>query len=340
MGLSWSGTVGRASVGGNQDSLLNGSSAAADLGGLTAILNSSALKASLQALSSNTDSVSVQYPRQVTVSNRSVTMSALEKVPVKDTTTTTDTNSDSQTQTEVNYIDVGTNITILPRIIDDNKIKMNINIKVSSIARYETIDNNDYPVVAEREYKTEAIVDDGYTLAIGGLRGSSLTDKTSEVPVISKLPLLGELFKHRSRSHSDTNLLIFISPQVLKENRGGMKEDPNFIVAKDQDYPERRTFKGTKDEEYTDVLLSLDGMDHEIDVQSQRVYEGLGIDGVEKTLRSLQNELALMKVRVREIALKNPNKDVSQATQKIEKYTADINELRKNINKRKAIFDR
>jgi hypothetical protein len=329
LGFQWSGSLGSSTVSSGADM--------ASSGGLTAILSSSALTASLQALNSNSNSVSVQYPRQVTVSNRSVTMSAVEKVPVQDTSTETDSSdSSSTTQTDVEYIDVGTNITILPRVLDDNKVQMNISIKVSSIARYETIGGEDYPVVAERNYKTEAIVENGYTLAIGGLKGNSVSDTSTDVPVLSKIPLVGALFRQHDRSRSDTNLIIFISPAILGEYKGGVKTNPQFILPRDKDYSVRKPFTGDSDASYTDVMLALGGMDRSIKELAQQSREGISLEEAKQSAQALENEIELIQVRLREIALKQPDKDVTGATRQTEQYLRDIHELRRSIDKQDA----
>jgi type II secretory pathway component GspD/PulD (secretin) len=310
----------------------------AGLGGLTAILDSSDFSASIRALSSDSETSSVQYPRQVTIANRPVSISSVESVPVQQTTTTTDTSDTSQTQTQVEYIDVGTRISILPRIIDDTKVKMDIAISFSSITGYKLIDGNEYPIKAERTYKTQAIVDSGYTLAIGGLKQTSSTDSTTAVPVVSRVPLIGSLFKQRSKTASDKNLLIFISPIVLDEYRGGVKDEPEFVTPRDKDYAQRRTFQGTLDESYTDIMLALGGMEQSIVDISQRIKEGIATAQLKSKVDLLENELQLIRIRLQEIALEQPNKDISPATRLVTQYLRDIDELRRSISKSRSLL--
>lgn len=312
-------------------------------GGLQATLTSGQLRAKLALLDSDSNTTSIQYPRQVTIANRTVTLSSVIQQPVQDTSTESDTSTGSggtSTQTSVTYIPIGINITILPQIIDENKIKMGIAISVSTIVGEETIDGNKYPIVSERTYNTEAIVQNGYSLAIGGLKGVSNRDAYSGLPFLSKLPIAGGLFKSRTKSHTDTNLLIFISPTILDEYRGGVENDPKFILPRDKDYPERRIFEGTDEESYTDIMLALAGMEREVQLYAQQVKEQVAIESLRLKIDERENELKLMQVRLEEIALQQPQKDVSQASGQIQQYLKDLNELRRSISKNRNLFQR
>lgn len=307
----------------------------------TAILNVSDFQATLTMLDSDASTSSVQYPRQVTISNRPVAMASVQQVPIKQSQTSTDTSVGSggtQEQTTITYINVGTNISVLPRIIDENKVQMDISVTVSTIITYDEIENNKYPVVAQRDYKTQAIVESGYTLAIGGLKEVSNSDTYSGLPVLSKVPVMGALFRNRSKTHKDTNLMIFISPTILSEYRGGVKSEPQFVLPRDKDYPERRIFQGTADESYTDIMLALGGMDREILLYAQQSKEQTSPKALMGKISERQNELKLMQVRLQEIALQQPEKDVSQAAQQIEQYLNDLNDLRSSINQRRSLL--
>lgn len=307
-------------------------------GSNSATLNWDQFQLAMSALDKDSNTTTVHYPRQVTISNRPVAMASVQQIPIRQTSTTTDTSSASQQQTTINYINVGTNISVLPRIIDSNKVQLDISVTVSSIADTTKIDNNDYPIVAQRDYKTQAIVESGYTLAIAGLKDLSHSRTYEGVPILSKLPVAGALFRNVDKKHSDSNLMIFITPTVLHEYRGGVKEQPQFITPRDQDYPSRSNFKGTADETYTDIMLALGGVQHQIDEYAQRNKEQYAPKDLLNQIDECENQLKLMQVRLKEIALQQPNKDVSEANTKIKLYIKDLNELRRSIRKHRSIL--
>lgn len=310
---------------------------------LTAILDTKDFTATLKALDSDSSTNSVQYPRQVTISNRPVAMASVEQVPIRQSSTTTDTSTTSggvQQQSTISYINVGTNISVLPRIIDDNKVMMDISVTVSTIIDNTTIGEDTYPVVAQRDYKTQAIVENGYTLAIGGLKGTTNSNTYSGVPMISKVPVFGALFRSTAKTHKETNLMIFISPTILDEYRGGVKDEPQFVIPHDKDYPQRRVFQGSPDESYTDIMLALGGMDREIKLYAQMGEEQNSPKMIQAKIAERENELKLMQVRLQEIALEQPEKDVSQAAQQIDQYLNDLNDLRSSITQRGSVLFR
>jgi|GEM_PF-2225267 Flp pilus assembly secretin CpaC len=308
-------------------------------GGMTALLSGSGLHAALDLLQSDSHTVTSQYPRQVTLSNHSVSMSSLVQVPVVVASTSTSVSGgSSQNQSQIETVPVGINITVLPRIIDDNKILMDISVSSS-----ENLDNipvstgGTYPEVAQRTYTTEAIVQSGYTLAIGGLKELSKSDSYTGIPVLSQMPVIGTLFRHRAQSSSDSNLMIFISSVILPEYRGGVQKNPQFMTPHDKDYPAYKAFQGNGDESYTDIMLCLAGMEHHIQEYSNRANEGMDVKEVLYEIKASQNELKLMKVRLKEIALEQPNKNIMEADQKIDQYSKDLNELRGTIAKQQSI---
>ena len=71
-------------------------------------------------------------------------------------------------------------------------------------------------ILNKREFKTVLTVDDGEILAIGGLLDDNERKTLARIPLLSDIPLLGELFKSRSRSRTKTNLMVFIRPTIVR----------------------------------------------------------------------------------------------------------------------------
>lgn len=112
-------------------------------------------------------------------------------------------------------------VSIVPRIsvseTKDNTVNLTVTI---SIDEYKSTSDN---TRITREVRTIATVNTGDILALGGLIRSNETDSVGETPVLSQLPIVGWLFKRRTRTKARTNLTVFISPTVIQPRlRGGI----------------------------------------------------------------------------------------------------------------------
>ena len=90
---------------------------------------------------------------------------------------------------------------------------MKIKIQKDDIA---SITPTGEPALSTNEAKTELLVNDGDTIVIGGILKSSVTTGSSGWPGLKNIPLLGWLFKTETKSSSNTELLIFITPTIVQ----------------------------------------------------------------------------------------------------------------------------
>ncbi len=106
---------------------------------------------------------------------------------------------------------------VVPTITSDNRVFLSLNVKKDEVLRF--IDLGDFgsvPEIAKREINTAVLVEDGQTVVIGGVY--EFTDRTSisKVPFLGDIPFLGNLFKKKGRSKEKAELLIFVTPKVLR----------------------------------------------------------------------------------------------------------------------------
>ncbi|MFL5450695.1 MAG: type IV pilus secretin family protein, partial [Myxococcales bacterium] len=78
---------------------------------------------------------------------------------------------------------------------------------------------NGQPSISRREAKTEVLVKDGDTTVIGGIYTRQNSEAFNEVPYLSKIPILGWLFKKKAISDNRTELLIFITPRIVNRSQ-------------------------------------------------------------------------------------------------------------------------
>jgi type IV pilus assembly protein PilQ len=114
------------------------------------------------------------------------------------------------------FIDANLKLTVTPHVTNDGYIKMIIKVKR---------DNPDYAVVSafgtpridKKEAITEVLIKDNAIAVIGGIYTIDRSQGTTGVPLLNKIPLLGWLFKKESNADDRKDLLIFISPKILKD---------------------------------------------------------------------------------------------------------------------------
>ncbi|MCC4606074.1 type IV pilus secretin PilQ [Xanthomonas campestris] len=120
-------------------------------------------------------------------------------------------------QANVQFKEVLLELKVTPTITNDNRVFLNMNVKKDEVARF--IDLPQYGTVPEinrREVNTAVLVADGETVVIGGVYEFTDRESVSKVPFLGDIPFLGNLFKKRGRSKEKAELLVFVTPKVLR----------------------------------------------------------------------------------------------------------------------------
>jgi type IV pilus assembly protein PilQ len=103
---------------------------------------------------------------------------------------------------------------IEPHVIEGNKLKMDITVKKDEVDQSRNVDNN--PYIKKKETKTTLMVEDGETIVISGLTKQKKEEGTTGLPWLKDTPILGWLFKGQQKSDSMEEVLIFITPTIIK----------------------------------------------------------------------------------------------------------------------------
>ena len=171
----------------------------------------------LRALNGNADTNIISTPSLVTTDNEEATLNVGQEVPFV-TGSYTNTGSAGGAvnpfQT-INREQVGVKLAITPQINEGDSLLLKISQEISSIAQAATgaVDL----ITNERIIETTVIVDDGQILVLGGLLEDVIRESDQNVPYLSKIPLIGGLFRSRTTDKVKTNLLIFIRPTILRD---------------------------------------------------------------------------------------------------------------------------
>jgi general secretion pathway protein D len=113
----------------------------------------------------------------------------------------------------VQYKDVGTKLTVRPTISIDGTVQLNVTQEVSN-ATSESEFNA--PVISTRSVRTDLLVHDGQTIVLGGLTDREHDMQSEGIPLLSRIPILGGLFGRQSRTTTETELFIFLTPRVIR----------------------------------------------------------------------------------------------------------------------------
>jgi len=153
--------------------------------------------------------------------------------------------------------DVGLTLKIKPQISEGGTIIMDIFQEASSVGR--AVEAASDLVTNTRTLETKVVVDDGHTIVLGGLIQDSLGDTEERVPVLGRIPLLGALFRYRTKTNNKTTLMVFLRPVIVRSPEDGYNVTSDrykYMRAQDQDKTKQRAemldrFIPTKPEEET-----------------------------------------------------------------------------------------
>jgi general secretion pathway protein D len=115
--------------------------------------------------------------------------------------------------------DVGLTLKIKPQISEGGLVRLQIYQEASSILE-STLSSVSGPVTNKRSIESSVLVDDGGLIVIGGLIEDSYTAGEDKVPLAGDIPVIGGLFRYDTRKRTKTNLMVFLRPQIIRDEAG------------------------------------------------------------------------------------------------------------------------
>ncbi|WP_313161210.1 type IV pilus secretin PilQ family protein [Stenotrophomonas sp.] len=120
-------------------------------------------------------------------------------------------------QANVQFKEVVLELKVTPTITNDNRVFLNMAVKKDEVERYIRLEGyGEVPTINRREVNTAVLVEDGQTVVIGGVYEFTDRNSINKVPFLGDVPFLGNLFKKRSRNKDKAELLVFVTPKVLR----------------------------------------------------------------------------------------------------------------------------
>jgi general secretion pathway protein D len=176
-------------------------------------LRNANIRAVLRAISSRSTVRVLSTPEVLAMNNREARVLVGSRVPF---VASTRLGNDVAIDRSVQYEDVGTQLTLVPTINDDDYVSVEILQEVSSLTSRTVAAALDAPVISTREASTRAVIRDGQTVVIAGLIGTSEEEVERGIPFFRDIPLLGWLFRSRGIVRNRTELAIFVTPYVVR----------------------------------------------------------------------------------------------------------------------------
>ncbi len=182
-------------------------------------LNADGLNVVLSFLNSSEDAQIMSTPRVVTLDNQSAQISVIRTYPVFQVTAGTANTTGGST---VTYTNVGTVLNVTPRISANDRIWLRVQPQVSSFAgiQSQTVAGQTYQadLFDFRTFDTQVLIPNAHTLVMGGLVQDNPISTSTKVPMLGDLPGLGYLFRSETKTTTKDNLLIFITPTIVKDD--------------------------------------------------------------------------------------------------------------------------
>lgn len=181
-----------------------------DFGGVT-FLNIGAL---INALQGTGDVNVLSTPSLLTTDNEESEIVVSDNIPFK-TSEKFDSNGNPISTFE--YRDVGLTLRFTPQINEDDFVKLKLYQEISQVLSTATGGSTNAPSTTRRTAQTTVVAQSGSTIVIGGLIKDDTQTTTSSVPCLGDLPLVGYLFRSTTDKSSKTNLLLFLTPHIIKD---------------------------------------------------------------------------------------------------------------------------
>lgn len=178
--------------------------------GISYLTKSLGLDLQLSAMESTGKGKVLSNPKILTLDNKEAKISSGRDIPIRVLSTVS-----GVTTTEIKIINASLSLTVTPHITSDDQIVINVKAEKAEPDWTRQVDN--IPTIVKKNANTDMIIRNGDTIVIGGIFTKEISDTEHAVPFLSKIPILGWLFKKQGIIDEQNELLIFITPTVIKE---------------------------------------------------------------------------------------------------------------------------
>ena len=152
----------------------------------------------------------ISSPRVITANQREASIEQGVEIPYQEAA--------SSGATTIQFKKAVLALKVTPQITPDNRIILDLNVKKDSVGQIVVSSGGvNVPSIDTREISTQVLVNDGQTVVLGGILETEKRDTEQKVPYLGDVPVLGRLFKTTRKTNNKDELLIFVTPKILRE---------------------------------------------------------------------------------------------------------------------------
>ena len=133
----------------------------------------------------------------------------------------------TQNAVNISFKEFGTKLGFIPTVLDDQKIRLKMNVEVSELdfSTTVTLQGTTVPTVVKNTHQTVAELGDNETLVVGGLVNQRINQVEKKVPILGNIPFISSLFRRKEYSRKDIELLIVVTPHIVVPFQNPVKKD-------------------------------------------------------------------------------------------------------------------
>lgn len=175
------------------------------------VAGSIAIQSNIWALVTQGHARVLASPKILTQDGQSASILTGDSLPIR-VTTPVGVGGVGAVSSQVEYINVGVTLQILPRVTGNGGVDANVYSQVSSVTGFDS--SND-PQISTRQAQTKVNLMEGQTLVIGGLLQEQDIHNLQKIPILGDIPILGALFRYYTETKQNTNLVITVTPHIV-----------------------------------------------------------------------------------------------------------------------------
>lgn len=214
------------------------------------------LTLALQFLRTQSDTKNLARPRILTLNNETAEIQIKTNEAIAQIQSTASSEGTAETVTEPERVETGVFLKVTPQAnVLSGEIKMAIEPKVIQARPGIIINGSTVFDPEERGTKSILRIQDGDTIVIGGLIRTDATHVKTKVPILSNIPILGSAFRHKDDSEKKRELVIFITPNIIKDD---LNNAPLFPKRQSKPFMREQTMPTIREQEIQSALLSAE----------------------------------------------------------------------------------
>lgn len=193
----------------------------------TVIDSAAGVRLAINAIESKTDINVISSPSLMVLDNEEAKINVGDQIPIPTRQSVSNIDPNAPTVNEIEFRDTGVSLTVRPRVNESGLVTMEVAQEVSD-AQSTTTSGLDAPTIRQRQIESTVAVNSGETIILGGLIRDSDNHSRDGIPFLHKIPVVGHLFGRTSNEGRRTELLVLLTPKVVRNRDGARKITDEF----------------------------------------------------------------------------------------------------------------